>query len=189
MRAPEPLERCGAHTRSGGVCGSRPMRNGGARCRMHGGASRRGRQHPRYSHGLYSKYSAAGRERREGIERRKRERAQSQEWRYIERRLYRWLARQGEHYDVLKAFKLMDGWRREYRAGAGLPEPREPAPLSSAQRARLRRAKRAEERRQVEAIISAAVRDGLGLPPGLPVNPAVEGLRAATARAGGVALR
>ena len=31
-----------------------PMGNG--RCRMHGGASPRGEQHPRYTHGRYSKY-------------------------------------------------------------------------------------------------------------------------------------
>ena len=42
---------CGARTRAGGECRSRPVR-GRKRCRMHGGASLRGPLHPNYRHGL-----------------------------------------------------------------------------------------------------------------------------------------
>jgi hypothetical protein len=146
---------------------------------MHGGNSRRGRQHPRYSHGLYSKYSEAGRERREGVERRKRERAVRKEARYVERRLYRWLASQGEHYDVRKALALMDRWRREYRAKMGQPEPPKPKPITPAECALRRRARLREERRRLEDLVKAAVSEGLGLPPAAPLNHAVEGLRKA----------
>lgn len=48
-------KRCGAKTRSGAPCQNAPMQLGG-RCRMHGGASLRGPEHPRYKHGKYSKY-------------------------------------------------------------------------------------------------------------------------------------
>ncbi len=48
-------KRCEARTRQGGRCQNLPMHLGG-RCRMHGGASLRGEQHPRYTHGRYSKY-------------------------------------------------------------------------------------------------------------------------------------
>jgi hypothetical protein len=48
-------DRCGAKTRSGGRCQNAPMQLGG-RCRMHGGASLRGLDHPRYKHGQYTKY-------------------------------------------------------------------------------------------------------------------------------------
>jgi hypothetical protein len=48
-------KRCEARTRQGGRCQNPPMQLGG-RCRMHGGASLRGEQHPRYKHGRYSKY-------------------------------------------------------------------------------------------------------------------------------------
>lgn len=46
-------ERCGAKTRSGGVCKARPMANG--RCRIHGGKTPRGIASPNYIHGRYSK--------------------------------------------------------------------------------------------------------------------------------------
>ena len=46
--------RCNAKTRGGGLCQNLPMGNG--RCRMHGGASLRGPEHPRYKDGKYSKY-------------------------------------------------------------------------------------------------------------------------------------
>ena len=45
---------CNAKTRRAGLCQNMPMGNG--RCRMHGGASPHGEQHPRYTHGRYSKY-------------------------------------------------------------------------------------------------------------------------------------
>jgi hypothetical protein len=48
-------DRCGAKRRQGGRCQNTPMQLGG-RCRMRGGASLRGEQHPRYKHGRYSKY-------------------------------------------------------------------------------------------------------------------------------------
>ncbi len=48
-------DRCGAKTRRGGRCQNMPMQLGG-RCRMHGGTSRRGPEHPRYKDGKYSKY-------------------------------------------------------------------------------------------------------------------------------------
>lgn len=47
--------RCGAKTRNGGTCQNMPRQLGG-RCRMHGGNSLRGPEHPRYKEGKYSKY-------------------------------------------------------------------------------------------------------------------------------------
>ena len=49
--------KCGAKTRAGSPCKRRPAR-GRTRCRLHGGASRRWWNHPRFKHGKYSKYSA-----------------------------------------------------------------------------------------------------------------------------------
>jgi len=48
-------DRCGAKTRNGGKCQNMPRQLGG-RCRMHGGNSLRGPEHPRYKDGKYSKY-------------------------------------------------------------------------------------------------------------------------------------
>jgi hypothetical protein len=48
-------DRCGAKTRNGGKCQNMPRQIGG-RCRMHGGNSLRGPEHPRYKEGKYSKY-------------------------------------------------------------------------------------------------------------------------------------
>src|SRR5436190_17004521 len=48
-------DRCGAKTRNGGRCQNMPRQIGG-RCRMHGGNSLRGPEHPRYKTGKYSKY-------------------------------------------------------------------------------------------------------------------------------------
>ena len=68
-----PHEDCGAKTRRGTPCKSPAMPNG--RCRMHGGKSPAWFAHPRYKHGLYSKYSPAGIARRARIEARRRSRA------------------------------------------------------------------------------------------------------------------
>lgn len=46
--------RCGAKTRSGGRCQKYPMR-GRTRCALHGGKSKRGREHPNYQGKGYSK--------------------------------------------------------------------------------------------------------------------------------------
>lgn len=51
-------DRCGAKTRNGGKCQNMPRQIGG-RCRMHGGNSLRGPEHPRYKDGKYSKYRPA----------------------------------------------------------------------------------------------------------------------------------
>lgn len=48
---------CGAQTRRGGICQARPMANG--RCKVHGGMSLSGSDHPNFKHGLYSKYAPA----------------------------------------------------------------------------------------------------------------------------------
>jgi uncharacterized protein YjcR len=45
---------CGAKTRNGGQCQSKPMLNG--RCRMHGGASPKGHESPQFKTGMRSKY-------------------------------------------------------------------------------------------------------------------------------------
>ncbi len=45
---------CGAKTRSGKPCKSKPMENG--RCRMHGGLQPKGEASPNFVHGRYSKY-------------------------------------------------------------------------------------------------------------------------------------
>jgi hypothetical protein len=63
MEKPPPMlfgtlkfaQRCGAKTRNGGTCQNMPRQIGG-RCRMHGGNSLRGPEHPRYKEGKYSKY-------------------------------------------------------------------------------------------------------------------------------------
>ena len=47
---------CGAKTRSGGACRRSP-KPGAKRCNLHGGKSPQGIDHPRYTHGLYSKYA------------------------------------------------------------------------------------------------------------------------------------
>lgn len=47
-------KRCGAKTRSGKPCRAWAMPNG--RCRMHGGSSPKGREHPSFKTGLHSKY-------------------------------------------------------------------------------------------------------------------------------------
>jgi len=50
-----PMSRifCGAKTRSGGTCRQPAMKNG--RCRLHGGKSKAGPEHGRYSHGERTK--------------------------------------------------------------------------------------------------------------------------------------
>lgn len=45
---------CGAATRNGGRCRMPPMPNG--RCRLHGGLSKKGTEHPGFRTGRYSKY-------------------------------------------------------------------------------------------------------------------------------------
>jgi hypothetical protein len=52
-------QRCGAHTRSGGVCQQPAMKNG--RCRLHGGKSLSGKAHGRYKHGQWTKEAIAWR--------------------------------------------------------------------------------------------------------------------------------
>lgn len=54
MPSPEPLpDRCGARCRGGGYCTQRKMPNG--RCKMHGGLTPSGADHPAFRHGRYSK--------------------------------------------------------------------------------------------------------------------------------------
>jgi hypothetical protein len=50
----EDIPRCGAKTRSGGLCGHYSMKNG--RCRYHGGKST-GAKNPPVKHGMYTKES------------------------------------------------------------------------------------------------------------------------------------
>jgi len=52
----EEIPRCGAKTRSGGICGHYSMKNG--RCRYHGGKST-GAKHPPIKHGIYTKKTIA----------------------------------------------------------------------------------------------------------------------------------
>lgn len=47
---PIPRTECGAKTRKGGACRQPAMKNG--RCRLHGGKSKKGKEHGRYKHGL-----------------------------------------------------------------------------------------------------------------------------------------
>ena len=56
--AHEEMLRCGAKTRSGGLCGHYSMPNG--RCRYHGGKST-GARSPRVIHGMYTKTAIAER--------------------------------------------------------------------------------------------------------------------------------
>lgn len=56
MTSDEPLpDRCGAKCRDGGYCTQYPV-EGNDRCRMHGGTSPSGREHPNFEHGAYSKH-------------------------------------------------------------------------------------------------------------------------------------
>jgi len=58
---------CGAKTRSGGSCAKSALANK-ARCRLHGGLSLSGKDHPQYIHGKRSKeYIARGRKARERL--------------------------------------------------------------------------------------------------------------------------
>jgi hypothetical protein len=47
--------RCGAKRRNGEPCRKAAMANGSGRCRLHGGASLRGKHHPGFKHGDRSK--------------------------------------------------------------------------------------------------------------------------------------
>jgi hypothetical protein len=53
-RSTQPVPMCGARTRSGVQCRKSPV-PGRERCRLHNGNARRGTDHPRFRHGLYSK--------------------------------------------------------------------------------------------------------------------------------------
>lgn len=56
MTSDEPTPgRCNARCRDGGYCENHPTGDSG-RCRMHGGASPSGPDHPSYKHGAYSKH-------------------------------------------------------------------------------------------------------------------------------------
>lgn len=56
MTSKEPTPgRCNARTRDGNYCENYPV-DGNDRCRMHGGSSLAGPDHPNYSHGAYSKH-------------------------------------------------------------------------------------------------------------------------------------
>jgi hypothetical protein len=106
--------RCGARTRAGAAC-RRPPARGRTRCNLHGGKSPRGRSHPRFLHGRYSKFTLAGRERLEGIERRRREREGRRESRYISGRYEYWVERQGGVPNFAQAFRMLRRWREEFR--------------------------------------------------------------------------
>lgn len=54
MQSNNPHAICGAKTRSGKPCQSKPMPNG--RCRMHGGSTPHGAELPQFKHGKFSKY-------------------------------------------------------------------------------------------------------------------------------------
>ena len=56
---PMPRVHCGARTRPGGLCRQPAMPNG--RCRLHGGKSKAGCEHGRYSSGEYTKEAIARR--------------------------------------------------------------------------------------------------------------------------------
>lgn len=51
-------QKCGAKNRQGNPC-KRPVTPGRNRCHLHGGKSLRGKDHPAYKHGYYSKESKA----------------------------------------------------------------------------------------------------------------------------------
>ena len=75
MDDPIPYEgRCNALTRARTPCRRVPS-PGRRRCNLHGGKSPRGSRHPRFKHGLYSRYTYQGRERLREAEQRRRERA------------------------------------------------------------------------------------------------------------------
>jgi hypothetical protein len=98
------------------------MKNG--RCRMHGGASLSGSEHPRWKHGRYAVTTFEGQMRRAGVEYRKRQRALRRESRYVSRKLQRWadaqIARRG-WYSIDTGMRLYRQYRDEYRAKYGAP--------------------------------------------------------------------
>ena len=51
---------CGAKTRNGGKCRNHPV-DGAKRCRMHGGKSKSGVDHGRYTEGFYTREAIAER--------------------------------------------------------------------------------------------------------------------------------
>lgn len=107
---------CGAKTRSGGPCKTKPMPNG--RCRMHGGKSLSGENHPRWKHGRYAVTTFDGMLRQAAIKLRKRERSMRKEESYVNRKLCQWVNEQLERrgtYNVMKALRLATQWRNEYR--------------------------------------------------------------------------
>jgi hypothetical protein len=89
--------KCDARTRAGGNC-RRALSPGRPRCNLHGGKSLAGHIHPRFKHGLYSKYAFLflDRERMDvELERIRgvRERRDQREANYVNPRLEAWLAR------------------------------------------------------------------------------------------------
>lgn len=50
------VSRCSGTAKSTGEQCRNPVVSGGAKCRLHGGASPRGEESPHYRHGLYSRY-------------------------------------------------------------------------------------------------------------------------------------
>lgn len=54
---PMPRIHCGARTRAGGTCRQPAMKNG--RCRLHGGKSKAGQEHGRYTTGEHTKEAVA----------------------------------------------------------------------------------------------------------------------------------
>ena len=55
LDAANAAPRCGAKRRDGGSCRKAALANGSGRCRLHGGASLRGKDHPGFKHGERSK--------------------------------------------------------------------------------------------------------------------------------------
>jgi hypothetical protein len=109
--------RCGARTRARTPC-RRPPAKGRTRCKLHGGKSLRGRSHPRFKHGRYSKFTLEGRRRIEEAERRRRERETRRENRYVSDRYEYWVECEGglnSAGKIGKAMALMRRWREEYR--------------------------------------------------------------------------
>jgi hypothetical protein len=193
MNTNEPHEsaragaRCGAKTRSGSPCKRLPAaKSNSGRCNLHGGKSLSWIAHPNYKHGLYSKYTMQGIERRAGIARRKRERAWRKEDRYVLPKLQRWIDEQVERrgiYNIAQAEALARRLREEYRAAHGSPLPEKPAVTNTPKPRRRRPTKREQKRAQQDAMnrtireVASSFREAAGLEPDEGITPAVEGLR------------
>lgn len=119
--------RCGARTRAGGNCRRGP-RGKSKRCHLHGGKSLRGRAHPRFKHGHYSKYTMEGMARANGLAVRRWERASQRASAYCQEKFNVWVKTHGGvmRCNLKRAEEAWWRWWDEFweqEAAQGRPRP------------------------------------------------------------------